>query len=211
MMNFKVRPDMPRLMIIVWLALSVIGCVGSGSSSPSPVAVQGAPIDSKPAAPEQIPGLKVAPTDPEARAALAVDVPAPSGRDGYISMSFVQLSDFPYNTDEDGKLMPGSVLPKHIEELNGKDVAVSGYVVPIEFKEEKVSGLILVRNQLLCCYGEEPKLNEWVFVEADPPVEMITDIPVTLFGKFEASPDEEEGMVISLYRMKAVEMETMDS
>ena len=208
MNNFKLRLEMQKLIIAALLALAVIGCKGSDTTAPTPVTVQGAPIDSKPV---QTPGLKVAPTDPEARAALAVDVPAPSGREGYLSMSFTQLSDFPYNTDEDGKLMPGSELPQYIKDLNGKDVAVSGYVVPIEFKEEKVSGLILVRNQLLCCYGEEPKLNEWVFVEADPPVEMITDVPVTLFGKFEASPDEEEGMVISLYRMKAIEMETMDS
>ena len=142
---------------------------------------------------------------------MAVDVPAPSGREGYVSMSFSQLSDFPYGTDEDGKLLPGSKLPEHIRELNGQEVAVSGYVVPIEFREEKVSGLILVRNQLLCRYGEEPKLNEWVLVEVDPPVDMVTDVPVTFFGEFEASPDEEEGMVISLYRMRASEMGSMDN
>ena len=195
--------------LVALVGLSLMGCTGS-APEPVPTVFQGAPIDSRPSNPGK-PGLKVAPTDPAARAALAVDVPAPSGREGYVSMSFSQLSDFPYGTDEDGKLLPGSKLPEHIRELNGQEVAVSGYVVPIEFREEKVSGLILVRNQLLCCYGEEPKLNEWVLVEVDPPVDMVTDVPVTFFGEFEASPDEEEGMVISLYRMRASEMGSMDN
>ena len=54
-------------------------------------------------------------------------------------------------------------------------------------------------------------MNEWVLVEVDPPVDMVTDVPVTFFGEFEASPDEEEGMVISLYRMRASEMGSMDN
>ena len=201
------------LVIAAISTLSLAGCAGDAPPEPTPLALQGAPIDSRPtpAAPQQARGLKVAPTDPEARAALSVDVPAPSEKDGYVSLSFTQLSDFSYETDENGKLLPGAVLPEEIAALDGQDVAVSGYVVPIEFREDKVSGLILVRNQLLCCYGEEPRLNEWVFVEVDPPVEMITEVPVTLFGKFEAAPDEEEGMVISLYRMKADRQEQMDS
>lgn len=208
-----VRP----FVISIALALCLGGCSATPELEPTPLAVQGAPIDSRPAesqavaSPQQGRGLKTAPTDPAARAALSVDVPAPSEKDGFVSLSFTQLSDFPYETDDTGKLVEGAVLPDEIAALNGKEVAVSGFVVPIEFREDKVSGLILVRNQLLCCYGEEPKLNEWVFVEADPPVEMITDVPVTLFGKFEAAPDEEEGMVISLYRMKATRQELMDS
>ncbi len=67
-----------------------------------------------------------------------------------------------------------------------------------------------MRNQLLCCFGEEPKLNEWILVSADPPVEAKLDVPVTFFGKFEAAPDIEEGQVISLYRLSATAMEAMN-
>jgi hypothetical protein len=88
-------------------------------------------------------------------------------------------------------------------------VAVSGFAMPIEFKGDKVRSLILVRNQLLCCFGEEPKLNEWMFVNIDPPVEAVMDVPVTLFGTLYASPDREENQVVSLYRMQADGMEKM--
>lgn len=181
------------------------------NSQPGPV-ITGAPIDSAVStnAPLGPKGTKIAPTDPAERAALAVEAPAPGDKAGHTSITFSELSDFPFETDEDGKIVAGSVLPENIAKLDQTRVAVSGYVVPIEFKEDKVSGLILVRNQLLCCYGEEPKLNEWIFVTVDPPVEMVTERPVTLFGNFSASPDLEDGQVFSLYRMEATDMEVMN-
>ena len=184
-------------------------------SSPAPeVALQGAPLDApltaSPSPPVVGMGVKVAPTDPAERAKLAEEAPQPESRDGFVGVSFSELSDFSYETDLDGKLLETAKLPREIADLDEKQVAVSGYLVPIEFQDDKVSSLILVRNQLLCCYGEEPKLNEWIFVNVNPPVELVSDIPVTLFGKFYASPDEEEGQVISLYRMEATDMEAMD-
>lgn len=203
--------------------LAIFGCQPADHTVPSPApeaTVQGAPIDSpaqsaaSPAAPSSAGslstgGMRLAPTDPAERAKLAVDAPKPKARQGYSPVSFAELSDFVYQTDINGKLSPDSRLPEEIQELNERSVAVSGFLMPIEFKGDKVSTLILVRNQLLCCFGEEPKLNEWVFVNVDPPVPATTDVPVTLYGTFYASPDIEEGQVISLYRMQASQMETL--
>ena len=209
------------------LALVVIGVAGllmywnnpAQTSSPAPVSqIQGAPIDAPAPTPAVTStpkpggfGIKEAPTDPAARAALAAEAPTPKGKSGFTPVTFNELSSFPYKTDEDGKLLKSSVVPPEISKLDNSAVALSGFLVPIEFKEDKVSSLILVRNQLLCCYGEEPKLNEWVFVSVDPPVEAVTDVPVTLYGTFYATPDIEGEQVISLYRMQATEMERMDS
>lgn len=200
--------------------LTILGCQPADRVASEPT-VQGAPIDSpaqsaaSPVAPPSSSGalspggLRIAPTDPAERAKLAVDAPKPKAKQGYSPVSFAELSDFIYQTDINGKLSPDSHLPEKIQDLNEAPVAVSGFLMPIEFKGDKVSTLILVRNQLLCCFGEEPKLNEWVFVNIDPPVSAITDVPVTLYGTFYASPDIEEGQVISLYRMQASEMETL--
>lgn len=153
----------------------------------------------------------MAPSDPQARAAMSVEAPRPSDRQGYRSVTFSDLASFPYKTNEDGELLPNQPIPSGVLALDKSKVAVSGYLVPIEYKEDKVSGVILVRNQLLCCYGEEPQLNEWVLVSVDPPVEAQLDVPVTFYGSFEVSPDIEEGQVISLYRMSATEMKEMGS
>jgi hypothetical protein len=203
----------------IYIALGSLALLGGCQQKPvatssSPEAqITGAPIDS-PAQSSAVPtnqfGIKEAPTDPAARAALAQEAPKPTSREGYQSVTFGELSDFPYETNDDGELMPGSEVPETIAALHQTQVAVSGFLVPIEYQEDKVSGVILVRNQLLCCYGEEPRLNEWVLVSVDPPVEAVMDVPVTFFGKFEASPDVEEGQVISLYRMDATGMEKME-
>lgn len=199
------------LTVLALLAL-LCGCPQTEDSQPAPAStpLAGAPIDAPPKKmPTGPPGTKVAPTDPAARAALSVEAPKPSEKEGYIGVSFSQLADFPYEVDELGRRLPNTKLPAEIAALDGKQVAVSGYLVPIEYDGDKVSSLILVRNQLLCCYGEEPKLNEWVWVSIDPPVDSVTDIPVTLYGTLEASPDEEEGQVISLYRLLSNEMAVM--
>lgn len=192
----------------------VVLLVGCQPKTSAPVAeVTGAPIDAPAATPQPVQtgpgGVKIAPTDPAERAKLAKEAPKPQAKDGYTGVTFTELSDFPYDIDENGKLLPDSKLPEQISNLDQQQVAVSGFLVPIEFVEDKVSSLILVRNQLLCCYGEEPKLNEWIFINVNPPVDLVTDVPVTLFGKFYASPDEEAGQVISLYRMEATGMEAM--
>lgn len=204
--------------LLLSVLLVLVPCLGCQKQAPIPqasTAIQGAPLDAPVSpTPQGTAGKytpKVAPTDPQERAALAAEAPLPVLKDGYLSVSFKELSDFSYLTTEDGSLLPDQVIPDKIQSLHQKQVAVSGFLVPIEYKDDKVSGLILVRNQLLCCFGEEPKLNEWILVSVNPPVEVAVEVPVTFFGKFEVAPDIEEGQVISLYRLSATEMETMDS
>lgn len=204
---------------------SLLGCQRSGTAPPpTDPPLQGEAIDAPAKTPSDIaasatpgvpkgqglPGaLREAPTDPAERAALAAEAPAPVARSGYSQVTFSQLAGFTYQTDMDGRLTPESSFPDEIAKLDNTKVALSGYLIPIEFQDDKVSSLILVRNQLLCCFGEEPQLNEWVFINADPPVEAVMDVPVTLFGTLYAGPDREGDQVISLYRMQAESLEAM--
>ncbi len=168
-----------------------------------------APLPEVSAMPAQGLGLREAPTDPAERALLAAEAPAPVERPGFQPVTFGLLAGFEFEVDLDGRPTPNTKVPEEISALDGQTVAVSGFAIPIEFQGDSVSSLILVRNQLLCCFGEEPELNEWVFVNIEPPVPPANDIPVTLFGTLFASPDEENGQIISLYRMNAEGMEVM--
>lgn len=205
----------PQILLAALLFLTCLA--GCQRSVPGPVAgpaLQGQAIDAPatPKPPKQVvaPGIQQqAPTDPAARAAMAAEAPDPVVKDGFSPVTFATLSDFVYQTDMNGRLTPESSLPEEISKLDNTAVAVSGFVMPIEFKGDKVSSMILVRNQLLCCFGEEPSLNEWMFVNIDPPVEATMDVPVTLFGTLYASPDREGDQVLSLYRMQAQAMEAI--
>ena len=147
------------------------GCQSQSSPAPAPTVAQGAPLDTPVEPTPNQQNRMIAPTDPQARAALSVEAPKPTDRDGYRSLTFSELASFPYETDMEGALLPGQEIPAEVKALDKSAVALSGYLVPIEYREDKVSGAILVRNQLLCCFGEEPKLNEWVLVSVDPPVQ----------------------------------------
>jgi hypothetical protein len=203
-----------RLLWVVVLSAALAGCqrATTVTASATGTPLRGQAIDAPAPTPEAgtpPAGQRLAPTDPQARAALAVEAPKPIAVEGYRPVTFSELSDFVYQTDMNGHLTPESHLPDEIARLDNTRVAVSGFAMPIEFKGDKVRSLILVRNQLLCCFGEEPKLNEWMFVNIDPPVEAVMDVPVTLFGTLYASPDREENQVVSLYRMQADGMEKM--
>ncbi len=55
-------------------------------------------------------------------------------------------------------------IPARILALEGKKVRVSGYMLPIKLENGLVTQCLLLRNQMMCCYGRQPELNEWVVV-----------------------------------------------
>ena len=143
----------------------------------------------------------------EQRAELAKELDAAPKLEGYRSLSFKFLAGFECGLDETGNVIP---VPDRILALDKTKVGVSGFMVPMELKGDKVSRFILLRNQLLCCYGEEPKANEWIYIGFDEPVPFIADKPVAVFGVLESSPDVVEGQLLSLYTMNGNVLRVLD-
>ena len=96
-------------------------------------------------------------------------------------------------------------LPEEIRRLNGQLVQLSGYMMPIEMNGQRVLAFVLVRDQMLCCYGKTPSMIEWAFVQVAQPtgIEIAMDRPITVNGRLEVGEDIQEGAVISFYRMRA--------
>jgi hypothetical protein len=124
----------------------------------------------------------------------------------YRSVSWKELACFKYepSVDPKGKLSPKKIeLPNQIACLQGQRLHLQGYMMPVDVEGRQVRSFVLVRDQQLCCYGKMPAMNEWVFVSLDSSgVEMNMDRPVDVKGTFEVGEDIEEGVVVSLYRMK---------
>lgn len=142
---------------------------------------------------------------------MGQDPPKPASRDGFRSLSFADLSGFTYETDQAGVPTPNSVIPKPIKDLNKEQVALSGFAIPLEFSGDQVSAMLLVRNQLLCCFGQEPKFNEWAFVIVHPPSAVPLDVPVTVSGTLYTEPDFEGEQVLTLYRMNAHKVDKLEA
>ncbi len=178
-----------------------------GPSSP----IAGAPLDGS--ADSQVPqGLKKPLPEGVSLEELRANAPDPVAPEGYQAVTFDSLSGFSFEIDEQGAAAEGAEIPAELLKLDGTRSAVSGFMVPLAIEQEGVKDFVLVKNQLLCCYGQTPKMNEWVYVQLAPEesVEPILDKPITVAGTLMVGADVQDGQVLSLYRMAADQVVEMD-
>ena len=105
------------------------------------------------------------------------------------------------------EVVKNAQIPQRIMALDKKKIIVQGFMVPIEFKRDSVRSFLLVRNQMMCCFGAMIGMNEWIMVQMDGEkrTTFVQDVPMTVFGELEVGEDIQNGMVMSLYRLKGFE------
>lgn len=141
-----------------------------------------------------------------------------SGRE-WTRVTFGKLAGFPYQLPGPEEIPAGASelperykgqIPDDVLELSGKPLALEGFVIPLELERGRMSSFILVRSMMHCCYGVIPQMNEWVHVQVTgagrPPYS--PNMPVTVFGEFDAGDLVENGALLSIYRMNAEFVET---
>lgn len=166
-------------------------------------------------------------TDPAARLVNelneALNVASASG-DGILSatgedegeykfVAFDTLSGYEYfltplNESSLNKEEPKDQIPKHVRALDRQKVLIEGYMVPIDVEGERIQSFILTNSMMMCCFGAMPWINEWIFVEmeGDEGAGFYNDVVIRTKGVLEVGEEIEDGMVISLYRMKGLEV-----
>jgi hypothetical protein len=109
------------------------------------------------------------------------------------------------------KAKQGHVLrfvPGGIRRLDGKRVAVTGFMLPTRIKNRQVTEFFLMRNQNTCCFGIPPELNEVVEVQKTAhPTKVLMDTPITVVGKLHVRERWEGVFLCSIYQLEA---ETVD-
>lgn len=207
----------------------------AGAASPPNEPVRGAPlinvgVSKGPAKAAPDGGANLIPGAPDAAALAgpmapgatksAPKIEAPT-RDGYQSVTFDQLASFRFPTflpqpgdpvEDDPNGAATTEIPAEIDALNGRKVVVAGFMVPIEMRNGKVRTFLLVRNQLACCFGMPMGLTEWLDITVDGDgLEPVQDVLVAVSGTLDVGPKvTEDGMVLSLYRMKADSLRPLD-
>jgi hypothetical protein len=142
--------------------------------------------------------------------------------DGRRELTFEHLAAFDYTAPEGLRTEPFEEpststasfeerVPAEIRMLDETDVAIVGYLMPLAGTPEAMTKFLLVRNMMICCYAVVPKINEWVYVEADAGQKLryIRDVPVLVGGELEVKESVESGLVLSLYRMRAGSMQIL--
>lgn len=113
----------------------------------------------------------------------------------------------------DGNITKGTKkpmpIPKQIQALNGKKVAIKGFVIPLANSEGQTTKEFLFADELVSClFCAMLGYDQWMVGNtADPKGFDIKDDqfeePITIYGTFDVGPKFEDGEFIGLYRIKA--------
>lgn len=172
------------------------------SPSPMPGELVGEPLQGEPLAAAPVMGKRPLPPG-VSMAELEKGAPPPLQRGKYQPITFSQLSAFSCTPEEVPK------IPANIQALNKKPVAVSGFMIPLGADVQGVTQFILVKNQLLCCFGQVPRPNEWMMVTAARPVPISADKPITVRGELKVHQPEADSGENWIYEMREAEVEVM--
>lgn len=143
--------------------------------------------------------------------------------EGYLVVPFADLSGFPYSgmvgapapkaDAKDGKepaaeKKPEFTIPDAIKALNGKQVIIAGYMMPIDFEDGGTNEFVLTRQIPSCFYCVPPQLNDWVEVKMKDAkrVPYVPDGLIEIHGTLEVGEMQEDGFVVNMYRMTGVKV-----
>lgn len=127
---------------------------------------------------------------------LKVSVPA-----GYSRLDWKPLGQFEYRQ--------GSELPPDVLRHDRQKVALVGYMLPVE-QTRGAARFLLVESLWGCCFGSVPEMNQVVDVQvsASEGVDYRQE-PVLVTGDMEVGEKREDEVVVSVYRLRNAQVETL--
>lgn len=140
-------------------------------------------------------------------------------------MSYRQLASFDFKIthemaarDADQAVATKSVLeqiPAAVRAFNGKAVALTGFMVPVDWKGGWVTDSMLLPNRMACCYGIMPRINELVVVRTTGQgFKAVLDVPMSVLGTFHTGAIRVDGYLIGIYQIdcqQVVDPQKLDS
>lgn len=132
--------------------------------------------------------------------------------DDVARVTFADLAGYEYvmpSAEELKKPDRKDQIPADIRALDGKKVALEGWMVALESDGGRVHTFVISRYIGGCCYGQQPNTNEWANVDVVDPdgCEYLHDRTVIALGTLEVGEKiDKHGYVESLYRLKADEV-----
>jgi hypothetical protein len=133
----------------------------------------------------------------------------------YKPISFSRLSGFFYYTPEPGEkpdpeMLKKSRVPDEVKALNGRKVAINGFMMPIDQEPEGSKEFVLNGNFDMCGFGGPISINQWIVVKYTGRGRVpYTHLPMSVFGELEVGEEYRDGKLFSIYRMKAKAVSTL--
>ena len=195
----------------VTIALTLSGCGQSSTPDGGAVAVHGEPINSKP----QTDSL-VAAIQPAGSQAVPASRPASAeAATAYQTVGFDKLASYNFEVADDVPVTNAASLPDKADEqippaikaFDRKKVFIKGFMLPLKVQNGSVTEFLIMKDQSMCCYGNVPKITEWVNVKTSGNgIKPIMDQPVSILGTLHVGAMRENGYLIGIYQMDGEKM-----
>jgi hypothetical protein len=129
------------------------------------------------------------------------------GKEKVLDVDFAHLACFDFTPPEDPALQRTGErkrIPWEVVALDGQLVRIRGYMMPTRQTEEgRALECVIVRNTMVCCYGQTPASNEWVLVKVrEPGAVVLENVPLYFYGRLHVGEIYENGAFAGLYRLE---------
>lgn len=138
-------------------------------------------------------------------------IPEPEVDNGYLKLGFDRLSGYKFVAPEYDPLANPKgppptgedQIPPIVRTWSGKKAIVTGFMLPTKLDNGKAVEFLLMANQMACCYGTVPNMNDWVIVRTPKGVPITQDVPISFRGTFKVSATFESGYMTGIYQLDA--------
>jgi hypothetical protein len=151
--------------------------------------------------------------------AASQSLPPAAKIDGYAPIAFPVLSDFELDigspppgdhrlkrgAERITKMPPSDKVPAAVKALDGKKVALQGFMIPLDFQDGGTNEFIFVRIVPACYFCQKPRINDWIEVKTvgGKRVPYNGDDPITIAGTLDVGEVYDGAYLLSFYRMSA--------
>jgi hypothetical protein len=126
---------------------------------------------------------------------------------GYQPVDFNALGNYDYELPDPldpSAQQPRNEIPATVKALNGKQVAIEGFMLPLDLTPAGVTQFLLNASIDMCYFGAPVRMNEWILVTMkDGKRAAFTHLALTVKGRLEVGEVMKNGRVTSLYRIDA--------
>jgi hypothetical protein len=129
---------------------------------------------------------------------------------GYQRLEVTQLSNYEYYVAPPGEpadpaKAAANKIPDDVMALAGKRFAITGFMLPVDVDDDgNVTQFAINGNYDACFYGAPSSINQWVYiVMKEGKKAPFSHRPITVYGTLEVGEEIKDGVVASLYRMRA--------
>lgn len=145
-----------------------------------------------------------------AGAAHAAIMP-PESVDGYLKLGFDRLAGYKFVTPAydavvDAKLPPPTgedQIPALVKSWSGHKAVITGFMLPTRLENGRAVEFLIMANQMACCFGVIPDMNDWVVVRMPQGTPVIQDVPISFYGTLKVGAMYDNGYMTGIYEMDA--------